>query len=85
MLNLNLDSTQKKLYCKLELAGENSPIEVEFNYKIEENGSSRTLVIISILCSREWINRIVQDYITDDKRRIPLPKDANTILDILKI
>lgn len=85
MLNLNLDSTEKKLNCSLVLEGENAPIDIELHYKIEEGDTNRTLVITSVTCSREWINRIVQDFVTDDKRRIPLPKEAHTILDILKI
>lgn len=85
MSKLNLNSTEKKLSCSLELEGENAPIDIELYYKIEKEGSNRTLVITSVSCSREWINRIIQDYVTDDKRRIPIPKDAHTILDILKL
>lgn len=85
MLNLNLDSTEKKLNCSLVPEGENAPIDIELHYKIEEEGADRILVITSVTCSREWMNRILQDYVTDDKRRIPIPKDAHTILDILKI
>lgn len=84
MLQLNLDSNEKKLNCKLELSGENTPIDVELYYKIEEEDTGKILVITSVSCSREWINRIIQDFISDDKRRIPLPKDAHTVLDILK-
>lgn len=84
MLQLNLDSNEKKLNCKLELSGENTPIDVELYYKIEEEDTGKILVITSVSCSREWINRIIQDFIPDDKRRIPLPKDAHTVLDILK-
>lgn len=85
MLNVNVDSAEKKLNCKLELAGETAPIDVELHYKIEEEESGKVLVITSAFCSREWINKIIQDFVPDDKRRIPLPKDANIFLDILKI
>ncbi len=83
--NLRMDSTEKKLNCKMELAGETAPIDVEVHYKIEQEGNDKTLVITSLACSREWIHRIVQDFVPEDKRRIPLPKEAHTIVDILKI
>ncbi len=65
MLELSVDREKKKLHAILELHGEEKPIavDVEYDIAIHETKEGADVKANSISISREWIDRIAQEFV----------------------
>src|SRR5437870_681261 len=78
--SLALDSKKKTISFSLTLKGEKELIHVEEHYRVEKQSGTSVLLIDSAHCSREWANLAFNDFVSPEKRRIPLPPLANVLL-----
>jgi len=82
MLKLNLDSKNKIIDFEIMLKGEKEPLKVFVsNYAINEENGKYYLYAEDIKTSREWINIVIENYLTAQK--IELTEKIVKILQIL--
>jgi hypothetical protein len=65
MLELSIDRENKKLHAVVELVGEEKPISIDVQYEIalNERMSAARLKANSISISREWLDRVAQEFV----------------------
>lgn len=65
MLELSIDRESKKLHARVELYGEENPIAVDVEYEvaIHETKDGADIKAKSISISREWIDRVAQEFV----------------------
>lgn len=74
MTSLNIDSVAKSIDITLDLKGEPAPVEIHVrNYQLVETHGNTSIRIGEIETSREWINRLLQAYLPEEQKTIPLP------------
>lgn len=78
LLSLQLDSLNKEAGFSLLLIGEDASIEVDFSYETRVTGSEYSMVITAASVSRNWMDKIVQNYFIG--RDLPIPKELYTVL-----
>ncbi len=76
--HLELDSFQQKISFSLLLLGEEAPLNVSLSYETRKNGASHGLMITTASISREWIDKLMQQYVIH--KIIPIPKELYTLL-----
>lgn len=84
MTSLNINSAEKSIHVSLDLKGEDSPLDISLlDYQIVKDGGDTIFRIGSIETSREWINQLIQSYLPENKKSIPLPPKAAGIVSAL--
>lgn len=78
LLKLELDSIYKEASFSLLLLGEDVPIEVDLSYETRAGDSEYSLIITAASISRNWMDKIVQNYFIG--RQLPIPKELYTVL-----
>jgi hypothetical protein len=82
MLDLRLDSKNKKIELEILLKGELEPLKVDIgSYKIEQNGEKSYIILSEISTSREWINTLLEKFVQNKKFEIS--QDIEKVLGIL--
>lgn len=77
MTSLHIDSQNKQIRAVLELRGEPTPIEVLLYYQVS---SPRRIDILQVESSREWISSLINEVLTPDQRRLPVPELVSKLL-----
>jgi hypothetical protein len=79
MLNLAIDSKNKKIRLEILPKGETSPLAVVIEeYEIATRKGVESILIKRASASREWIDAVLKDFATN--KTIPLPEKYATIL-----
>ena len=70
MLELSIDRENKKLHAVVELFGEENPITVDAQYEISLDVNMQGAIFIAneISISREWIDRLAQEFVGQEFR-----------------
>jgi hypothetical protein len=70
MLELSVDRENKKLHALVELVGEEKPISIDIQYEIvlNESMNEARLKAKSISISREWLDRVGQEFVGQEFR-----------------
>ena len=73
MLKFNLDSKTKTIELEIMLKGESEPLHVKVNEYVlsQEDDNNYYLEAKNIVTSREWINTIASQYLSNQKFEIP--------------
>ena len=72
MLKFNLDSKTKTIELEIMLKGESEPLHVKVNeYVLSQKNDNYYLEAKNIVTSREWINTIASQYLSNQKFEIP--------------
>jgi hypothetical protein len=79
MMDFKIDSSAKKVYLKVNLKGEASPLEVIIErYSLVKKEDGNYIVIDGVSISKEWMNLLAADLIK--KKEVKLPDGiASTI------
>jgi len=68
MLNLNIDSKNKKINLEVMLKGEKEPFSISINkFDILEENGKYYITIVNIDASREWINIVTEKFYKTQK------------------
>jgi hypothetical protein len=83
MLNLTIDSKNKKLRVEILPKGETDPLAVTIDeYELVTKNGVSSILVKRVSASREWVDAIVKDFATG--KTIPLPeKYANVLKTVL--
>jgi hypothetical protein len=83
LARITLDSAQRSILIELLLHGETEPVALSIGrYDIVTEAERRFLVMHDIRASREWIERLAQDFLEGRTMRIPAALER--ILSFLK-
>jgi hypothetical protein len=82
MTRIQIDSQARRIEIDLELKGESSPLHVDVKeYQITAGAGGETFIELGeIETSREWINAVIADYFTPEKRRFKVPGAVKLVL-----
>jgi len=61
MTSFHIDPKNKKITVSLELRGEQSPIDAEVGYDLQENSGNLNIRITEIKTSREWLTELANE------------------------
>ncbi len=82
MSDVSVDTSKREIRVRLELVGENTPIELHImNYSIEQQGAGATLTIGDAIASREWITELLREFVIG--RTFVLPERAAAMIKFL--
>ena len=72
ILDLRLDSRNKRLELELLLNGETDPLQVRVeNYEVREEAGRWYLLAKELKSSREWIDTLAREYLSQRPLEIP--------------
>ena len=86
LTELDIDSEKKTLALTLELKGESQPVQIRIkHYELVEREDETYLELGEIETSREWVNTLLRDHLTEKviKPRLqqtPLPAVVRMLL-----
>lgn len=84
MTKLNINSADKSVHISLDLKGESSPIEIHIrDYQITRDGGKNAIRLGAIETSREWMTQLIEAYLPEGKRMIPIPPAAAAAASVL--
>jgi hypothetical protein len=79
LIDLHLDSTQRRIEATCLLHGEAKPIDIVVDsYVIHSVGAQKFLEVQSFQCARPWLQALLEDFVRG--RRIELPNWAAAVL-----
>ena len=82
MTELLIDTKNKRVRARLELLGENEPIEVELlRYSLKEKGETTYITIEDATSSREWLTVALREFVVGQD--LPIPPKAGAVLKLL--
>ena len=82
MTELSIDTKRKSLRVRLELVGEEQPIEIEITkYRLCSSDSGTQLIIEDATASREWLNVALREFVIGES--FPVPPKAEALLKLL--
>ena len=74
MTNIQIDSTAKTLHVELELKGESTSLKIDVaSYQLSTESGETFIELGEIKTSREWINQLISDYLSPEKKRFKVP------------
>jgi hypothetical protein len=71
IMDLDIDASQKKIHLIVLPKGEEKPIEIDADYKLEENAGSLNLTITKVKTNREWLTLLGSDFLPYTRENIP--------------
>jgi hypothetical protein len=82
MTELSIDTQNKRVRVRLELLGENEPIDVEIlRYCLKEKGETTYITIEEVTSSREWLTVALREFVVGQD--LALPAKAGAALKLL--
>jgi hypothetical protein len=82
MTELSIDTKKKLIRLRLELLGENAPIDVEIlRYSLKEKGETTYITIEEATSSREWVTVALREFIIGQD--VALPAKVSAVLKLL--
>ncbi len=73
MTSFHIDTANKKITVSLELRGEQSPIDAEVGYDLQENSGNLNIRITEIKTSREWLTELANETLKKFPEGIQIP------------
>jgi len=72
IIKLQLDSQEKEMNLEVFLKGEEDILQVKINkYYIKNENHKNFLILKEVKTSREWLNLLIEDYLSSQKFEIP--------------
>jgi hypothetical protein len=72
MTQLSVDTKKRAFRVRLELAGENEPIEIHVKkYGLERRRGRAALTVVDASSSREWLTEVLREFVIGQKFTIP--------------
>jgi hypothetical protein len=82
MTDVSVDTAKRELRVRLELVGEETPIEIRVtNYRIAQQGERATVTVGAATASREWITELLRESVVG--RTFVLPERAAAVVKLL--
>ena len=82
MTELSIDTKNKRVRVRLELLGEQEPIDVDIlRYSLKQDGETTYVTIEEASSSREWVTGALREFIVGHD--LPIPAKAGAILKLL--
>ena len=82
MTELSIDTKNKRVRVRLELLGEQEPIDVDIlRYSLKEKGQSTYITIEEATSSREWVTAAMREFVVGQD--LPIPAKASAVLKML--
>ena len=82
MTELSIDTKKKLVRVRLELLGENEPIDVEIlRYSLKEKGDTTCITSEEATSSREWLTVALREFVVGQD--LALPAKAAAVLKLL--
>jgi hypothetical protein len=82
MTELSIDTKNKLIRVRLELLGENEPIDVEISrYSLKEKGETTYITVEDATSSREWLTVALREFVVGQD--LPVPAKAAAVLKLL--
>ena len=82
MTELSIDTQNKRVCVRLELLGENEPIDVEIlRYSLKEKGENTCITIEEVTSSREWLTVALREFVVGQD--LAIPAKAAAVLKLL--
>jgi hypothetical protein len=82
MTELSIDTKNKRVRARLELLGENEPIDVEIvRYSLKGTGEMARITIEEATSSREWLTVALREFVVGQD--LPIPAKAAALLKLL--
>ena len=82
LTELSIDTKKKLVRVRLELLGENEPIDVEIlRYSLKEKGDTTCITIEEATSSREWLTVALREFVVGQD--LALPAKAAAVLKLL--
>jgi hypothetical protein len=82
MTELSIDTKKKLIRVRLELLGENEPIDVEIlRYSLKEKGETTCITIEEVTSSREWLTLALREFVVGQD--LAIPSKAGAVLKLL--
>ena len=82
MTELSIDTKNKRVRVRLELLGEQEPIDVEIlRYSLKEKDETTCITIEEVTSSREWLTVALREFVVGQD--LALPAKAGAVLKFL--
>jgi hypothetical protein len=82
MTELSIDTKNKRVRLRLELLGEQEPIDVDIlRYSLKEKGETTYITIEEATSSREWLTVVLREFIVGQD--FALPAKAGAVLKLV--
>ena len=81
LLELDINSTKKKIFLSIMLTGEDKPVEFNIKEYSLTNDFPIMIKFGEIDSNREWITRVAKDYV--ENKKFPLPEKYTPIIKLL--
>jgi hypothetical protein len=82
MTELAIDTKNKRVRVRVELVGEDEPIEIDITkYHLRSTGRGAEVTIEGATASREWLNVALQQFVIGQS--FPVPAKAEALLKLL--
>jgi hypothetical protein len=82
MTELSVDTKKRTIRVRLELKGEDEPIDIHVKkYSLERRSTRATLTIVDAVASRKWMTEAMKEFVIG--QRFAIPQRAVAILKLL--
>ena len=82
MTELFIDTIKKRVRVRMELLGENEPIDVDIlRYSLKERSETTYITIEEVTSSREWLTVALQEFVVGQD--LAIPAKAGVVLKLL--
>ena len=82
MTELFIDTKKKRVRVRMELLGENEPIDVDIlRYSLKERSETTYITIEEVTSSREWLTVALQEFVIGQD--LAIPAKAGVVLKLL--
>jgi hypothetical protein len=79
---LSIDTKNKRLRLRLELAGETEPVKIDITrYRLRNTNRGTQLTIEGATTSRQWLNVALKEFVIGET--FPVPAKAEALLKML--
>ena len=86
MLMLSGDTEKKVIDLKVNLAGEESPLQIQMNgFEIREDGNEMYLYCGSVSIDRAWMNKLAQEYFQNNDAKVRIPDALKGYLKMVEL
>jgi len=82
MTELSIDTKNKRVRVRLELQGEQKPIDVDIlRYSLKEKGETTYITVEEAISSREWLTVALREFVVGHD--LAIPAKAGAVLKLL--
>ena len=82
MTDVSVDTSKREVRVRLELVGEETPVDIHVkDYRLEEQGARATVTVGDATASREWVSELLREFVVG--RTFVLPERAAAIVKLL--